>query len=124
MFADRIGKNNLRHYDFPSHLVCFIGAITVMIPSTLAAGILTYAWPFARSTASLIVVTILYGFCSGTYVALLSNPMMDIGGEGDVGRRVGMFMSITALGAVAGPPISGAINAGTGGYQGVGYYAG
>ncbi|XP_006457704.1 hypothetical protein AGABI2DRAFT_190143 [Agaricus bisporus var. bisporus H97] len=101
-----------------------IGAITVMIPSTLAAGILTYAWPFARSTASLIVVTILYGFCSGIYVALLSNPMMDIGGEGDVGRRVGMFMSITALGAVAGPPISGAINAGTGGYQGVGYYAG
>jgi MCP family monocarboxylic acid transporter-like MFS transporter 10 len=101
-----------------------IGPMNVIIPTTLVAGVLTYAWPFATSTAPLIVVTIFYGFFSGTYVALLSNPIMDFGGEGDVGRRVGMYMSITALGAVAGPPISGAINAKTGGFQAVGFYAG
>lgn len=94
------------------------------IPTTLGAGILTYAWPFANSTAALIVITLLYGFCSGTYVALLSNPILNFGGEGDVGRRVGMFMTITALGAVAGPPISGAINEKTGGFEAVGLYAG
>jgi len=33
-------------------------------------------------------------------------------------------MSILALGALAGPPISGAINAATGGFKVVGYYAG
>ena len=33
-----------------------------MIPLTALAGIMTYAWPFARTEASLIVVTILYGF--------------------------------------------------------------
>lgn len=101
-----------------------IGPINVLIPTTFVAGVLTYAWPFATSSASLIVVILLYGFCSGTYVALLSNPIMNLGGEGDVGRRVGMYMSITALGAVAGPPISGAINAKTSGFQDVGFYAG
>lgn len=95
-----------------------------MIPFTFCTGILTYVWPFARSTPALIVVTVIYGFCSGTYVSLLTAPIMNFGGEGDVGRRIGMFMTITALGAVAGPPISGAINAGTGGFESVGLYAG
>ncbi|KAJ3565582.1 hypothetical protein NP233_g7544 [Leucocoprinus birnbaumii] len=100
-----------------------IGHLNIMIPFTLFAGILTYAWPFTHSTASLIVVTVIYGFCSGTYVSLLTAPIMTFGGEGDVGRRIGMFMTITALGAVAGPPISGAINAATGGFEAVGLYA-
>jgi len=49
---------------------------------------------------------------------------MNLGGEDDVGRRIGMFMTITAVGALAGPPISGAINAATGGFKAVGIYAG
>jgi len=35
-----------------------------------------------------------------------------------------MALTIAAAGALAGPPISGAIYCGTGGYQVVGYYAG
>lgn len=98
--------------------------MNIMIPFTFVAGILTYAWPFARSTAALIAVTLLYGYSSGMYVSLLGNPLMNFGGEGDVGRRIGMFMSITAIGALAGPPISGAINSSTGGFEAVGLYAG
>lgn len=49
---------------------------------------------------------------------------MDMGGVGDVGRRTGMCMTILAFGALAGPPISGAINTATGGFKAVGYYAG
>lgn len=139
------------------------GPMNVMIPFTAATAIITYAWPFARTEASLIVVTILYGcvslhlsiaplpflhsshftllhafiihcnshtpsftfrFASGSYVSLLSNPVMEFGDTGDVGRRVGMMMSILAIGAVGGPPISGAINTATGGFEAVGYYAG
>lgn len=33
-------------------------------------------------------------------------------------------MSIIAIGALVGPPISGAINAATGGFEAVGYFAG
>jgi hypothetical protein len=35
-----------------------------------------------------------------------------------------MFMSILSIGALAGPPISGAISTATGGFKDVGYYAG
>ncbi|KAJ2919884.1 hypothetical protein MD484_g581, partial [Candolleomyces efflorescens] len=38
------------------------GPMNVMIPFTSAAGILTYAWPFAQSKGSLIAVTLLYGY--------------------------------------------------------------
>ncbi|KAG9097799.1 hypothetical protein FRC07_010730 [Ceratobasidium sp. 392] len=42
----------------------------------------------------------------------------------DVGRRSGMLMTVVAAGAVAGPPISGAIRDTTGSFVNVGYYAG
>jgi len=101
-----------------------LGPMNVMIPFTAVAGVLTYAWPFARTKASLIAVTVLYGVSSGSYVSLLANPTMALGDTKDVGRRLGMFMSIFSLGALAGPPISGAINTATGGFEAVGYYAG
>ncbi len=49
---------------------------------------------------------------------------MEMGDTSDVGRRTGMFMSILAIGALAGPPISGAISTATGNFKSVGYYAG
>lgn len=103
-----------------------VGAINTMIPFTAIAAIMTYAWPFAESKGPLIALTVLYGFSSGSYVSLLSNPPMDLGSIDDVGRRVGMVMTILAAGAVCGPPISGAIHEATegGGFQNVGYYAG
>ena len=49
---------------------------------------------------------------------------MAFGDTKDVGRRLGMFNTIFSLGALVGPPISGAINTATGGFEAVGYYAG
>ena len=63
-------------------------------------------------------------FSSGVYVSLLSNPIMEMGETFDVGRRIGMFLTITAVGALVGPPISGAINTATGNFKAVGFYAG
>ena len=42
----------------------------------------------------------------------------------EVGVRGGMSMTLVALGAIAGPPISGAINGATGGFVFTGVYAG
>ena len=47
-----------------------------------------------------------------------------MGEVGDVGRRTGMLLTVTAIGVLIGPPISGAINARTDGFKEVGYYAG
>ncbi|KAK0206036.1 major facilitator superfamily domain-containing protein [Desarmillaria ectypa] len=93
-------------------------------PMTIIAGALTYAWPFARTLASMVVIAVIYGFSSGAYVSSFLIPVFELGEISDFGRRTGMTMSIAALGAVAGPPISGAINTATGGFEAMGYYAG
>lgn len=101
-----------------------IGPMNVMMPFTATAGILTYAWPYAQSMNSLLAVSVIYGFASGVYVSLLTNPIFELGGAGDLGRRVGMYTILLGLGGVAGPPISGAILSASGGFKLVGYYAG
>jgi len=122
-----------------------VGPLNVMIPFTGVAGFLTYAWPFAKTKVSLLGVTVAYGcvvpnfppvlgvitnpdysFSSGAYVSLLSNPLMGMGDTiDDIGTRIGMFTTIMAIGALAGPPISGAIaDKAMGGFSAVGFYAG
>ncbi|KAI0707813.1 MFS general substrate transporter [Earliella scabrosa] len=101
------------------------GPLNVMTPATVIAGIMTYIWPFAAtSIGGNIAVAIVYGASSGVYVSLLAQPIVRMGKTHDVGVRVGMSTTVLALGAVAGPPISGAINAATGGFKYTGIYAG
>ncbi|KAF8173184.1 MFS general substrate transporter [Mycena galopus ATCC 62051] len=101
-----------------------IGCMSVMIPGTLLAAIVTYIWPFVDTLPSLIVIAIIYGFASGVFVGLQAVPLIHMGDMSDVGRRTGTLFSILALSALAGPPISGAIASATGNYKAVGYYAG
>ena len=61
---------------------------------------------------------------SGVFVAIAGQPAVQMGRMGDVGRRVGMALTIMSFGALAGPPISGAILDHSGGFKSVGYYAG
>ncbi|KIY61531.1 MFS general substrate transporter [Cylindrobasidium torrendii FP15055 ss-10] len=106
-------------------LLCdMYGPMNVMIPFTTIAAVMTFAWPYATTKGALIVVAIFYGFASGSFVSLLSNPVIEFGETADVGRRTGMVTTILSFGALAGPPISGAINTGTGGFEAVGWYAG
>jgi len=101
-----------------------LGALTITAPLTLLCAVMTYIWPFATTKGSLVAIGIIYGFCSGAYVSLLPAPLMMMGDMHDAGRRSGIAMTGVALGAVAGPPISGAIAQATGGFKAVGYYAG
>ncbi|KAJ7696439.1 MFS general substrate transporter [Mycena rosella] len=100
------------------------GPLNCLAPMTLIAAGMTFAWPYARSQGALIAVAVLYGMVSGVYVSVFSLPLFRLGDVADIGRRTGMALSIAALGALAGPPISGAINTATGGFVAVGYYAG
>ncbi|KIM86443.1 hypothetical protein PILCRDRAFT_816404 [Piloderma croceum F 1598] len=100
------------------------GAINVAVPCTVLAGIITYIWPFVTTKASFIAISIIYGFGSGAFISLVAMPVIAFGDIDDVGRRVGMALAVLATGALAGPPISGAINKATGGFKFVGYYAG
>lgn len=154
LLADRVGACLLQanHARSPWCSYACAGALNVMIPFTTLAAAMTFAWPFATSKGALIAVAVIYGyvdlyhrrpstvdcrwlsalnvpvpcdsFACGTYVSLLAVPAMAMGAIGDVGRRTGLFLSFAAFGALGGPPISGAINSATGGFEGVGWWAG
>ncbi|RDX51685.1 MFS general substrate transporter [Lentinus brumalis] len=100
------------------------GAMNVMIPGTLVAGVMTYAWPFAKTKGPLVAVAVLYGISSGIFVAIMAQPLVRMGKVTEVGMRTGMAFTIMSFGALAGPPISGAIFDRTGKFEDVGYYAG
>ena len=100
------------------------GPLNILVPSTFFAGILTYAWPFAKTKGDFVVVALIYGIFSGVFVSLLAGPVLAMGTRHNIGMMVGVAMTIMAMGAIAGPPISGAINSATGGFKAVGAYAG
>jgi len=100
------------------------GAFNTMIPFTFIAGAMTYEWPFLTSIGSYIALGLIYGAASGVFAAMLTAPVFVVGDTETIGVRIGMLFSIIALGALAGPPISGAINDATGNYRASGYYAG
>ena len=63
-------------------------------------------------------------FGQGGFVSLLPVPVARMGSIQDLGRRLGISMTLFSIAIMIGPPISGAIYTSTGGYKAVGYYAG
>jgi hypothetical protein len=63
-------------------------------------------------------------FTSAVFVTLLPVPIMAMGDAYNVGQRVGLASIFFACGALAGPPISGAINDAIRGFVAAGTYAG
>ncbi|KAG6872975.1 hypothetical protein C0995_004514 [Termitomyces sp. Mi166 len=100
------------------------GPVNLSVPFTIAAALVTFLWPLAHTKDSLVAVAVLYGLASAAYVSTFQMPAYALGDIEDVGRRAGMVMTFASFGAIAGPPISGAINQATGGFLAVGYYAG
>jgi MCP family monocarboxylic acid transporter-like MFS transporter 10 len=95
-----------------------------MVPTMFVAAIMTVAWPFATTVVSTIIVALIYGFACGTFVSLIVIPTAHMGEISDVGRRTGMQGTILAIGALAGPPASGAIATAAGSYVPLGIFAG
>ena len=66
ILADRFGEPSVLNDSAPfmNYLLTtfFLGAVNVMIPSTLVAAALTYAWPFAKSKGDFIAIGIIYGY--------------------------------------------------------------
>ncbi|CCM00597.1 uncharacterized protein FIBRA_02633 [Fibroporia radiculosa] len=100
------------------------GPLNTIIPANCIAGIMTYIWPLTSSKGGAIGVAIIYGMTSGIYASLIAPPIVGMGDRWNVGTRIGMAFTLVALGALSGPPISGAINTATNGFKFVGIYAG
>lgn len=87
-----------------------IGPINTAIICTLACGILGFCWIAIKETASLIIFCILYGFFSGTYVAISAPAISSTSRNPDLlGTHLGMSFGVAALGVLVGNPVAGVL---------------
>ncbi|KAJ7327511.1 MFS general substrate transporter [Mycena albidolilacea] len=100
------------------------GAMNIMTIMTASAGAATIAWPFCRTIPNITGISVLYGFTSGAWLALIGSTVGQMGGIEDLGRRLGAINTIAGVGTLCGPPISGLFADSRLGYIAVGYFAG
>ncbi|KAJ5250084.1 hypothetical protein N7489_000494 [Penicillium chrysogenum] len=94
----------------PGLLADRIGSLNTIVPISLIATVLAFAWIGIRNEAGTIVFAIIYGYASGAIVSLPPTivakitPNMSI-----VGTRMGMCFTFAGLGLLIGNPIAGAL---------------
>lgn len=94
----------------PNFVADKTGPLNILIPCSLAAAILAFAWIGIKNSAGLIVFAILYGFFSGTFVSLPAPAVASISPSiGVVGTRMGMSFTFAGFGLLVGNPVAGAI---------------
>lgn len=87
-----------------------LGPFNVVVPCVFATGLLGICLIPTRSVASTVVVAVLYGFFSGTFVSLPPTIYVHVTkNRGVIGTRMGMGFACTSMGILIGTPISGAI---------------
>lgn len=92
----------------PNLLALRIGMFNVVIPCIIFTGALAFALIGAKTLASIIVVSVLYGLFSGAIISIV--PMLAIQlcpTRGTVGNRIGMAFGVASIAILIGTPITG-----------------
>ena len=94
----------------PGLLADRIGSLNTIIPISLIATVLAFAWIGIKNEAGTIVFAIIYGYASGAIVSLPPTILAKITPNLNiVGTRMGMCFSFAGLGLLIGNPIAGAL---------------
>ncbi|THY81135.1 MFS general substrate transporter [Aureobasidium pullulans] len=94
----------------PNLIAARIGLFNVVIPCVAITGVLAFCFIVAKTQESLIAVSCLYGFFSGSIVSIIPALGVSISpSRAVIGTRIGMACATIGLGMLAGTPISGAI---------------
>ncbi|KAI8610879.1 major facilitator superfamily domain-containing protein [Chytriomyces sp. MP71] len=102
----------------------FLGrANALMLCMFLSASSMLFLWTFANSYALLILFAAVNGFVCGGFISLFPVIVGTMFGVQHLASLVGMLMSISAIGNLAGPPLGGVIKDSIG-YAGLSVFAG
>ncbi|KAE9385476.1 MFS general substrate transporter [Gymnopus androsaceus JB14] len=94
----------------PTIFADHLGVFTLIVPSTLACGVLIFAMEGVVDKAGVLVIAILYGIFSGACISLLGPMLANFANNvHEVGSRIGLCFGIAGLGSLIGPPIMGAL---------------
>ncbi|KAM0561296.1 hypothetical protein ACHAPJ_003175 [Fusarium lateritium] len=84
------------------------GRINTLITAAIATAIVIFCWPHAETNASIIVIAIFFGFCSG---AIISGGSVAVtlctDDPKNLGTYMGVAMALASFSALVGPPVSG-----------------
>ena len=109
----------------PSFFAGKTGPLNILAPTLAVAGVLSFAWIRATNIPGLIVVAILYGYCSGTALALPPPTVASLCPDLKLlGTWTGTSFSLAALGLLIGSPVSGAILSSTQSFVGLQVFCG
>ena len=87
-----------------------VGSLNTIIPISLVAAILAFAWMGIHNIAGAIMFSILYGYASGAIVSLPPTIIARLTPDLSVlGTRMGMCFIFAGLGLLIGNPIAGAL---------------
>ena len=88
----------------------YTGPMNMHISFSIAAAVLAFCWIAIRNTPGLVVFSVLYGFFSGTFVALGGPIVFSLTKDpSTIGTRLGMLTGMCGIGLLVGNPIAGAI---------------
>ena len=88
----------------------YTGPMNMHISFTVAAALLAFCWIAIKNTPGIVVFGVLYGFFSGTFVALGAPIVFSLTEDpSTVGTRLGMLTGMCGIGLLVGNPIAGAI---------------
>lgn len=109
---------------FPNFVADHIGPLNVLIPAASLTAVLAFAWIRVHNPPGIIVLSVLYGLCSGGFVSLPPVVMAWMTKDvRELGTRLGMVFAVTSVGLLIGTPIGGAILSAEGSYLGVQLFA-
>ncbi|KAK1757951.1 monocarboxylate transporter [Echria macrotheca] len=94
----------------PNALSDKIGPLNILAPCVIICGALTYALIGVTSLAGIVIITLLYGFFSGVFIALPPVCFVHLTADkSKVGTRMGMGFTIFSFGVFAGGPGGGSV---------------
>lgn len=110
----------------PNYVADKSGRFNVMtMMSGLSAILVLAIWLPGHNNAAIIAFAAFFGFSSGGVIGLGPSLIATISPIREIGFRMGVFMAFTSVGALAGPPIAGAIlSADNGSYRFVALFSG
>jgi len=94
----------------PNHFASRLGIHNQMIVAAAICGILDITFLAMHNAAGVIVIAIIFGFFSGTYISLLSPMLAGLSpNENEMGARMGTCFALGGFATFIGPPINGAL---------------
>ncbi|KAH9921464.1 major facilitator superfamily domain-containing protein [Fomitopsis serialis] len=94
----------------PNMLADRFGQFNVVVPVSAITGALVFVMFASTTTGAVIVFTILYGFFSGSYIALVPSTLAIMAKDtNEIGVRIGLGYFATSFAMLTGTPIDGAL---------------